>query len=192
MVSSTHHHSVSEEKYAPDRWMVISFLCESESLKTLIKVRTLPVSKGKIELQCLPDHCPSWTKIFWPDQSQAKMSLTKVALVTLLIIIILAIGQPLSTVHQRRCYSCRWTFWKQFFWNNVNLETGLVVHLGIAATNLWLTIIRVRWIKQFSKLSKNYRMECTRWLKNRAHQAGALSKRKGRIQRFVLYSPPFM
>ena len=119
------------------------------------------------------------------------MSLTKVALVTLLIIIILAIGQPLSTVHQRRCYSCRWTFWKQFFWNNVNLETGLVVHLGIAATNLWLTIIRVRWIKQFSKLSKNYRMECTRWLKNRAHQAGALSKRKGRIQRFVLYSPHF-
>ena len=117
------------------------------------------------------------------------MSLTKVALVTLLIIIILAIGQPLSTVHQRRCYSCRWTFWKPFIWNNVNLETGLVVHLGIAATNLWLTIIRVRWIKQFSKLSKNYRMECTRWLKNRAHQAGALSKRKGRIQRFVLYSP---
>ena len=192
MVSPTHHRSMSEEKYAPDLWRVISFLCESESLKTLIKVRTLPVSKGRIELQCLPDHCPSWTKIFWPDQNQAKMSLTKVALVTLLIIIILAIGQPLSTVHQRRCYSCRWTFWKQFFWNNVNLETGLVVHLGIAATNLWLTIIRVRWIKQFSKLSKNYRMECTRWLKNRAHQAGALSKRKGRIQRFVLYSPPFM
>ena len=192
MVSPTHHCSMSEEKYAPDRWRVISFLCESESLKTLIKVRTLPVSKGKIELQCLPDHCPSWTKIFWPDQSQTKMSLTKVALVTLLIIIILAIGQPLSTVHQRRCYSCRWTFWKPFIWNNVNLETGLVVHLGIAATNLWLTIIRVRWIKQFSKLSKNYRMECTRWLKNRAHQAGALSKRKGRIQRFVLYSPPFM
>ena len=147
------------------------------------------MSKGRIELQCLPDHCPSWTKIFWPDQSQTKMSLTKVALVTLLIIIILAIGQPLSTVHQRRCYSCRWTFWKPFIWNNVNLETGLVVHLGIAATNLWLTIIRVRWIKQFSKLSKNYRMDCTRWLKNRAHQAGALSKRKGRIQRFVLYSP---
>ena len=154
MVSSTHHRSMSEEKYAPDRWMVISFLCESESLKTLIKVRTLPVSKGKIELQCLPDHCPSWTKIFWPDQNQAKMSLTKVALVTLLIIIILAIGQPLSTVHQRRCYSCRWTFWKQFFWNNVNLETGLVVHLGIAATNLWLTIIRVRWKNNFQNWVK--------------------------------------
>ena len=54
MVSSTHHRSMSEEKYAPDRWMVISFLCESESLKTLIKVRTLPVPKVRLNFSVFP------------------------------------------------------------------------------------------------------------------------------------------